>query len=218
VSSDLRTFIILMPIFIGSLTLHELAHGWVAYRLGDPTAKLMGRLSFNPIVHLDPLGTAMFALSYWAGGFLFGWAKPVPVNMANLRGHPHRSMALIGAAGPAMNFLLATLFAAILAHGSYSELPTEVLYNAFLVNVVLGVFNLLPIPPLDGSRIIGGLMDRATYQKWAALDQYGMIILLGLFFLAQRQFQILLYGGFTHTADVISTIVGGSPVPFPPSP
>src|SRR4051794_21524578 len=114
----LEAFLYLIPIFIGSLTLHELAHGWVAYRLGDPTAKFLGRLSPNPLVHLDPLGTAMFLLSYWTG-FLFGWAKPVPVDPRNFRGHPQRGMALVGAAGPAMNFLLAILCALLARQGSY---------------------------------------------------------------------------------------------------
>jgi Zn-dependent protease len=211
-NSKLEVFLIVLPIFIGSLTLHELAHGLVAYKLGDPTAKLMGRLSLNPIVHLDPLGSLMFVASYWAGGFLFGWARPVPVDPRNLRGGPQRGMALVGIAGPITNFLLAILFGAIVAHGSYSGTTLDVLLYAFYVNVVLGVFNLLPIPPLDGSRIVAGFMDRQTYAAWAQLDQYGMIILLVLFFVFQSQFSTLLQSATSDVATVISNIVGGTPI------
>jgi Zn-dependent protease len=214
VSNDLETFIILVPIFLGSMTLHELAHGWVAWKLGDPTARYLGRLSLNPIVHMDPLGTLMFAVSYWAGGFLFGWAKPVPVDPRNLRGHVQRSMAVIGAAGPITNFLIATAVAYPLAHGQYSLTVTKVLYYTFQVNVVLGVFNLLPIPPLDGSRIVGGFMNRYTYERWASLDQYGMIAVLLLFFFFQNQFRILLHGGMQHVADAIHVVVGGQSIPI----
>jgi Zn-dependent protease len=211
-NSKLEVFLIVLPIFIGSLTLHELAHGFVAYKLGDPTAKLMGRLTLNPIVHLDPLGSLMFVASYWAGGFLFGWARPVPVDPRNLRGGPQRGMAMVGIAGPITNFLLAILFGAIVAHGSYSGTTLDVLLYAFYVNVVLGVFNLLPIPPLDGSRIVAGFMDRTTYAAWAQLDQYGMVILLVLFFVFQSQFTTLLQSATSDVASVISSIVGGTPI------
>jgi Zn-dependent protease len=214
VSNDLETFLILVPIFLGSMTLHELAHGWVAWKLGDHTAKSLGRLSLNPIVHMDPLGTMMFALSYWAGGFLFGWAKPVPVDPRNLRGHVQRSMAIIGAAGPITNFLIATVVAYPLSHGDYSLTVTKVLYYTFQVNIVLGVFNLLPVPPLDGSRIVGGFMNRYTYERWAALDQYGMVVVLLLFFVFQNQFSILLHGGMQHVADAIHVVVGGQAIPI----
>ena len=211
-SSKLEIFLVLLPVFIVSLTLHEMAHGWSAYRLGDPTAKLLGRLSPNPLVHLDPLGTAMFGLTYWIGGFLFGWAKPVPINPYNLRGNPQRGMALVAAAGPATNFLLAIAFGAALVHGSYGELTTDVLVYSFYVNVVLGVFNLLPIPPLDGSRIIGAFMSPSTYARWSELDQYGMVAILLLFFFFQRQFTLLLSGAIDQVASAISLLVGGTPV------
>lgn len=211
-NSKLEVFLIVLPIFIGSLTLHELAHGLVAYRLGDPTAKMMGRLSLNPIVHLDPLGSLFFVLSYWAGGFLFGWARPVPVDPRNLRGGPQRGMAMVGIAGPITNFVLALLFGAILAHSTYTGTTYDVLIYAFYVNIVLGVFNLLPIPPLDGSRIVAGFMDRQTYAAWSSLDQYGMVILLLLFFVFQGQFTTLLQNATSDVATVISNVVGGTPI------
>ena len=212
-SDKLEVFLIVLPIFIGSLTLHELAHGWVAYRLGDPTAKMLGRLSLNPIVHLEPLGSFMFIASYWAGGFLFGWAKPVPVDPRNLRLGPQRGMALVGVAGPITNFLLALIFGAIIGHVSLTSgsITEKVVVYAMYVNIVLGVFNLLPIPPLDGSRIVAGFMDRQTYAAWSALDQYGMLILLACFFVFQGPFQDLLQGATTHVSTVISDIVGGTP-------
>ena len=203
-NSKLEVFLIVLPIFIGSLTLHELAHGYVAYRLGDPTAKLLGRLSLNPIVHLDPLGSLMFVASYWAGGFLFGWAKPVPVDPRNLRGGPQRGMALVGIAGPITNFLLAVVFGALLAHTTYTGTAQQVIVYGMYVNIVLGVFNLLPIPPLDGSRIVAGFMDRQTYAAWSSLDQYGMIFLLVLFFVFQGQFTTLLQHSTTDVSTLIS--------------
>ena len=211
-NSKLEVFLIVLPIFIGSLTLHELAHGLVAYRLGDPTAKLMGRLSLNPIVHLDPLGSLFFVASYWVGGFLFGWARPVPVDPRNLSIGPQRGMALVGIAGPITNFLLAILFGAIVAHGTYTGTALEVLLYAFYINIVLGVFNLLPVPPLDGSRIVAGFMDRTTYAAWASLDQYGMVILLILFFVFQGPFTTLLQHATSDVAAIISDIVGGTPI------
>jgi Zn-dependent protease len=212
-NSKLEVFLIVLPIFIGSLTLHELAHGYVANRLGDPTAKLMGRLSLNPIVHLDPLGSLLFVASYWAGGFLFGWARPVPVDPLNLRIGPQRGMALVGIAGPITNFLLALVFGAILGHVqfSYDSTAQEVVVYGMYVNIVLGVFNLLPIPPLDGSRIIAGFMDRKTYAAWSELDQYGMVILLICFFVFRGPFTTLLQTSTTDVSNVISHIVGGTP-------
>jgi Zn-dependent protease len=211
-SEQLRVFLLLVPIVLVSLTLHELAHGWVAYLLGDPTAKILGRLSLNPIVHLDPLGSAMFVISYWGPGWLFGWAKPVPVNPAAFEPHPQRGMAVVALAGPATNFALALGLGGILAHGTYSATATQVLVYAFQTNIVLGVFNLLPIPPLDGSRIVAGFMSRETYMSWAQLDQYGPLFLVGILVLFQSQTTILLRGGYEHVARIISDIVGGTPL------
>jgi len=216
--NHLETFLILVPIFVGSLTLHELAHGWVAFRLGDPTAKLLGRLSFNPIVHLDPLGTAMFAITYWGSvaatgvPFLFGWAKPVPVDPRNLR-NPQVGMAVIAAAGPLTNFVIATAFGALLVHNRpEGGVALDVLAYAFVTNIVLGVFNLLPIPPLDGSRIAGAFMTRETWMAWSRLDQYGMFAILALFLVFRDPFSQFMQDSIIRVSDVIGALVGGDPL------
>ena len=183
---SIHGFLLLAPVFIVSLTLHELAHGLAAYRLGDRTAKDMGRLTLNPIPHMDPLGSLILVLTYFGGSFLFGWAKPVPVDPRNLRTSPQVGMALVGAAGPATNFVLALISGAVLAHSELTGDAFSIAAYSLEINVILGVFNLFPIPPLDGSRVIGGFMPRDVYERWAALDQYGMFLVFGLFILFQR--------------------------------
>ena len=153
---SIHGFLLLAPVFIVSLTLHELAHGLAAYRLGDRTAKDKGRLTLNPIPHLDPLGSLILVLTYFGGSFLFGWAKPVPVDPRNLRTSPQVGMALVGAAGPATNFVLALISGAVLAHSELTGDAFSIAAYSLEINVILGVFNLFPIPPLDGSRVIGG--------------------------------------------------------------
>ena len=181
--------IVLVPILLIAMMLHELAHGFVAYRLGDPTAKRAGRLSFNPIRHLDPMGTAMFFITYLIGGFVFGWAKPVPVSPYYFKNR-QRGMAIVGLAGPLTNIILAVAFALILnaVRVDPDGIAFEVLFMAFQVNVVLGIFNLIPVPPLDGSRVVGAFLSRNAYEKWAALDQYGM-------FLAIAVLLVIVYSG-----------------------
>ncbi len=160
--ASLHGFLLIAPIFIISLTLHELAHAATAYLLGDRSAQEMGRLTLNPLAHLDPLGSLVLVVTYFSGtSFLFGWAKPVMVDPRNLRTAPQAGMALVGAAGPATNFLLALAAGGVWAHTELTGDALEVVYWAIVVNVSLGIFNLLPIPPLDGSRIIGGFMPRA---------------------------------------------------------
>ncbi len=208
-SDEVRVFIILLPVLLASMTFHELAHGWVAWRLGDPTAKLLGRISLNPVRHIDPLGTAMFAITYFGSSFIFGWAKPVPVMPRNFR-HPQRDMAIVAAAGPATNFVIALVFAAIFYHVEFqSETWFDVVRYSYQINIVLGIFNLFPIPPLDGSRIVGAVMDEGTYRRWSALDQYGMLFLLALFFVFNRQFSIIIREGTLAVDDVLRAIVGG---------
>ena len=209
---SIHGFLLLAPVFIVSLTLHELAHALVAYRLGDRTAKEMGRLTLNPIAHMDPLGSLILVVTYFGGSFLFGWAKPVPVDPRNLRTSPQVGMALVGAAGPASNFVIALIAGAVWAHNELTGDTAKIVAYTITVNVILGVFNLFPIPPLDGSRVIGGFMPRDVYARWAALDQYGMFAVFGLFFLFNNQTSTLLESGFEKVLRVISAIVGGHPL------
>jgi Zn-dependent protease len=202
---DLSTLVLLLPILLASLTLHELAHGVTADRLGDPTPREQGRLTLNPIRHLDPLGTTILVLTMLYSSFAFGWAKPVLVDPRYFR-RPREGMAIVAAAGPATNFVLALaclLPIRFLDLGPDAQLY-EVLRAAFIVNVILGVFNMIPIPPLDGSRIIAVLMNRSAYARWVQLDAYGFIFVLALIFLFREEFQTF----FTSTLDAISGLVG----------
>ena len=206
--SKLELFLWLVPLLIGSMVLHELAHAVVATRLGDPTPREHGRLTLNPISHLDPIGTAMFGITYWLSSFMFGWAKPVLVQPRYFR-HPKEYMALVAVAGPITNFLIAFVTVAVIVHGPIGVDALEVLVLLFQVNVILGVFNLFPIPPLDGSRIVGAFMDDATYARWSALDQYGILFLFGLLFVFRRQFNELLNSAYVNIADFMVRVVGG---------
>jgi Zn-dependent protease len=203
---DLRTFLFLLPIVLASLTLHELAHAYVAWRLGDPTAKREGRLTLNPIAHVDPLGTLMFVVTALAAGLPFGWARPVPVNPSYFR-RPKEGMAIVAIAGPLMNFAVALICLAALRHFDVSDQTFEVLRQAWIVNVVLGIFNLIPVPPLDGSRVLGVLMDNATYARWVSFDQYGMFIVFGLFIVFQDQFSRLMADALIFVRNVMDVLV-----------
>ena len=195
--ANLELLAFLLPILVVSMVLHEMAHGYVANRPGDPTARMLGRLSPNPARHVDPLGSAMFAISWIPSGgtFLFGWAKPIPVQ-PRFFNHPQRGFAIVAIAGPLTNILIAYVLAIVLSvtnlvtfgpgDALYSvgdpNLVQRVLIQAFLLNIWLAVFNMLPIPPLDGSRVLGAFMPRQMYAAWARLDQYGMFFLIGLIF------------------------------------
>jgi len=198
--------VILIPVLLISMMAHELAHGWIAYRLGDPTAKNRGRLSVNPLKHLDLIGTAMFIFTYLFSGFVFGWAKPIPVSPYYFKNR-QRGMAIVGAAGPITNFIIAIIFALVLnwiAPSTDSRLFT-VLFLLFQVNVVLGLFNLIPIPPLDGSRVLGGFLPRSAYEKWVAVDRYGMLLVLVLIVAFQSSFFRLLEGALMGLARLLLT-------------
>lgn len=172
-----------------AITVHETAHGWMALRLGDPTAMMLGRLSLNPIKHIDPLGTVLVpGLLLMFGGFLFGWAKPVPITWENLR-HPKRDMALVAAAGPLSNLLMALLWALVirlgLTLGAESGAGLYLVYTGvagIFINVILMVLNLLPLPPLDGGRVAVGLLPGPLSWRFSRIEPYGFPILLVLLF------------------------------------
>ena len=203
---DLHTFLFLLPIVLASLTLHELAHAYVAWRLGDPTAKLEGRLTLNPLVHIDPLGTLMFVITALAANLPFGGARPVPVNPSYFK-RPKEGMAIVAIAGPLMNFFVALVCFAVLRHVEVSDQTFEVLRQAWIVNVVLGLFNLIPVPPLDGSRVLGVLMSDATYVRWVSFDQYGMLIVFGLFLVFRDEFSQLMGDALLFVRDVMDVLV-----------
>lgn len=196
----------LLPFLIVSLVLHELAHAWVATWLGDPSPRADGRLTFNPIPHLDPLGTAMFLITAFVSNFIFGWAKPVMVNPRHFR-RPQVDMAIVAAAGPATNLLLALGCVAWVIHLDPQGTLRDVLIRAFEVNVVLGIFNLIPIPPLDGSRIVAAVMPRAMHARWAQLDQVGMLALFAIIFIFNDRFWDVFSRVLDQTTRVMLNIV-----------
>lgn len=163
-----------------AITVHETAHGWVASKCGDPTAKVLGRLTLNPLKHIDPIGTIVVpAILFSLGGFVFGWAKPVPVTWQNLK-NPRRDMAFVAVAGPLANLMMAFLWVVIakIAEG-FNTIP--IIYMAQIgisINLVLMLLNLLPIPPLDGSRVVASFLSPAMAYQFNKLEIYGFLILV----------------------------------------
>jgi Zn-dependent protease len=188
---DVQEIVLLIVPLLFAIILHEVSHGWVAEKLGDPTARMLGRITLNPISHIDPIGTIILPgiLLLTGSPFLFGWAKPVPVNFGNLRGG-RRDMALVALAGPLSNFLLAVL-SSIIFHLTFAEgagsagirgsitVPLHIMASLSVrINLVLMVINLLPIVPLDGGRIVVGLAPEHIAIAMARIERYGMLIVL----------------------------------------
>ncbi len=194
-----RQLLLAAPAILVAITFHEIAHGFVAYRLGDPTAKIMGRLTINPLAHIDPVGTIIMPLMLFIlskGRFMFGSAKPVPVNFSNLR-HPRRDTALVAVAGPVTNVAIAFISILMLV-ASYKILPMFsdafvsnriitpvqlILEYSISFNIFIAAFNLLPIPPLDGGRILTSFLPVRHAYEFSKIEPYGIFIVLALWFL-----------------------------------
>lgn len=202
-----------------AITVHEVAHGWVAKRLGDPTAQRLGRLTLNPIKHIDPVGTvlvpAMLLILGSLSGrpFIFGWAKPVPVTWENLR-HPKRDMALVAVAGPLANFLMAILWGLVAKLGTmlppgaeWAALPLSYMGGfGIIINAVLMVLNLLPLPPLDGGRVAVGLLPGPMAWQLSRVEPYGFFILLAL--LATNILGMIIYPPVEFVRTLVTYVVG----------
>jgi len=190
--------IIQIPILLLTLTIHEFSHGYVAYLLGDDTAKRAGRLTLNPISHIDPFGLVMLFIAH------IGWAKPVPINPYNFKNFK-RDTAITAAAGPVSNFIVAILLSIFFnmivkfnpsimySKNLISTMGISMLYYAILINLALGIFNLIPIPPMDGSKILGGFLSDEVYYKYTAQEQRGAQLLM-IIFAASYLFNLNLIG------------------------
>jgi Zn-dependent protease len=206
---DIVGFLQQLPIYLipglFAITVHEVAHGWVAKRCGDPTALFAGRLTLNPFKHIDPVGTVVVPLGLLlmtGGRIAFGWAKPVPVAFGNLN-NPRRDMILVAAAGPASNLMMAMGWAAIggtaLAFAGFGTLVGDWLIGMSVfginINVILAVFNMLPLPPLDGGRVLAGLLPPRASRVLDGLEPYGFMIVLLLMFIPAQTFGLAGGGG-----------------------
>lgn len=175
----------LAPAILFAVTFHEFAHGAAANALGDPTAKKLGRLTLNPLKHLDPVGTLLFVL------VRFGWGKPVPVDGRYFK-HPRRDMALVSLAGPATNFVLAAVLGLLLKFRLVDDIVGTMVWLTVQINIVLGVFNLIPVPPLDGSRLISAILPVSLLKRYEAVEGYGIAIMFAaIFFFPGSLFRLI---------------------------
>jgi len=196
-----------------AITLHEVAHGWTARYFGDRTAEMLGRLSLNPLRHIDPIGTLLVpGLLLAVGGPLFGWAKPVPVATSALRS-PRRAMIMVALAGPAANLLMAALWCGVLAAAARVNVNQTLDFwidsmaqAGILTNVILAVFNLLPIPPLDGGRVLAGLLPPRAAARLEKIEPFGLFVVLGLSVLGM--FSWLFNPAFRAVGHVILALMG----------
>ena len=196
--------IMIFVVLLFSVILHEVAHGYTALRLGDPTARDAGRLSLNPIKHIDPFGTVVLPLllHFSHSPILIGWAKPVPVNPHLLR-EPNKAMMLVAASGPLTNITLAVLFALGLRNLPASTVPpfVVILVSSCYINIILALFNLVPVPPLDGSKLLAGLLPARLRESYLRFGRYGIFIVLPLVYLAMK------YGVLTTIVERIFYIL-----------
>ena len=188
--NPIQAFLVFAIPVLFAITVHEVAHGFIAERLGDPTARMLGRITLNPIKHIDPLGTILVPLmGYVLGGFIIGWAKPVPIGVQNFK-HKKRDMAIVSLAGPGANILMMLLWAGAVKisflMAASSPWAAYILQSmgmqGIMINIILAVFNLLPLPPLDGSHVIDCFLSPKASYQYNRLAPYGFWILLGLLF------------------------------------
>ena len=204
---DIPTIIARIIVLLIAFTVHELAHAVTADYLGDPTPRRMGRITLNPLKHLDPFGTIMLII---AG---FGWAKPVMVNPMNMRGNPRTSMAIVAIAGPLSNFVMAGIAAIFfrtglvdinsLMTGAGTLSLTNLLFQFLYINLALAFFNLLPVPPLDGSKILYAILPAEMVYRLRPLEQYGFMILFLVVFLVPQVLDVLVWGPVQATAQLL---------------
>lgn len=193
-------------VLIISVILHEVSHGYMAERLGDPTARLLGRLTLNPIPHIDPIGSILLPLLFVISGspVVFGWAKPVPYDPRNIRGTAWKERyggAIVAAAGPLVNIFLAIIFGILIRVGMFDVVMIQFFYVIVIVNISLAVFNLIPIPPLDGHHIMAALLPSSLRQKYLALSQYSFLLMFIVAF--------VLWGMVSPLVMIITRLITG---------
>lgn len=226
--SDFMFGVLQLALFIPAIVLHEVSHGYVSYKLGDPTAKTRGRLSLNPIKHVDPFGTVLLPLLLWASGApVFGYAKPVPINPGYYKDY-RKGMLLTGLAGPTTNLTLAlvsglTVRAIIAASDAFGGAMSDGAWNAAMwiamgfyvftqINLVLMFFNLIPMPPLDGSRVLPIFLSDRALQTYHRFEQYGILIFFGLLMIVPRVLGFSPLGAyFDVTVDPLLKLFTGNP-------